>query len=188
MTNCVAGGVRPYHTIMPGFLMRDGAPLMSFGVMGGHMQPQGHVQLVLHTLLRGLNPQAACDAPRWYLGEQDEVALEPAFPEATRSALVARGRAPCCSAARRRFTDSPTGTARVPIRARTVRPSALEKPTQKELEHAKPHHGHAVVARRPWLQQLAQIADRVSVRPLAIAAEPQGVTFANCYLRYIHVI
>jgi gamma-glutamyltranspeptidase/glutathione hydrolase len=89
--NCVAGGVRPYHTIMPGFVMRDGAPLMSFGVMGGHMQPQGHVQLVLHTLLRGMNPQAACDAPRWYLGEQDEVALEPGFPSSTRDALAARG-------------------------------------------------------------------------------------------------
>jgi gamma-glutamyltranspeptidase / glutathione hydrolase len=89
--NCVAGGVRPYHTIMPGFALRDGAPLLSFGVMGGHMQPQGHVQLIQHMLLRGMNPQAACDAPRWYVGEHAEVALEPAFPEATRSALAARG-------------------------------------------------------------------------------------------------
>jgi gamma-glutamyltranspeptidase/glutathione hydrolase len=96
--NCVAGGVRPYHTIMPGFVTRDGAPLLSFGVMGGHMQPQGHVQLVLHMLLRGMNPQAACDAPRWYLGEQDEVALEPAFPAATRSALAARGHSLLASA------------------------------------------------------------------------------------------
>jgi len=75
--NRVSGGARPYHTIMPGFLLRDGRAAMSFGVMGGHMQPQGHVQLVLRTVLHRQNPQTICDAPRWYLGEQSEVALEP---------------------------------------------------------------------------------------------------------------
>jgi gamma-glutamyltranspeptidase/glutathione hydrolase len=78
----VAGGARPYHTIMPGFVTREGAPLMSFGVMGGHMQPQGHVQLVLRIFLHGQNPQAACDAPRWRVTEQSRIALEPGFPPA----------------------------------------------------------------------------------------------------------
>jgi gamma-glutamyltranspeptidase / glutathione hydrolase len=89
--NLVAGGVRPYHTIMPGFATRDGQPLMSFGVMGGHMQPQGHVQLVLRTLLYRQNPQAACDAPRWYLDEHSALALEPEFAPELSASLVARG-------------------------------------------------------------------------------------------------
>jgi gamma-glutamyltranspeptidase/glutathione hydrolase len=89
--NVVAGGVRPYHTIMPGFLTRGGQPAMSFGVMGAHMQPQGHVQVVVRTVVYGQNPQAACDAPRWYVSEHGTVALEPEVPVATRDALSARG-------------------------------------------------------------------------------------------------
>jgi gamma-glutamyltranspeptidase / glutathione hydrolase len=88
--NVVAGGVRPYHTIMPGFLLRQGEAAMSFGVMGGHMQPQGHVQVVLRTVLHRQNPQAVCDAPRWYVGEQSEVALEPELDH-VRDNLRARG-------------------------------------------------------------------------------------------------
>ena len=63
--NVVAPGKRPFHTIIPGFLMRDGQPQMSFGVMGGNMQPQGHLQTLVRMLVHGQNPQAACDAPRW---------------------------------------------------------------------------------------------------------------------------
>lgn len=63
--NVVAGGKRPFHTIIPGFLTKDGAPVMSFGVMGGDMQPQGHLQTVVRMLDYRQQPQAACDAPRW---------------------------------------------------------------------------------------------------------------------------
>jgi gamma-glutamyltranspeptidase/glutathione hydrolase len=64
--NVVAGGKRPFHTIIPGFLCdADGRPRMSFGVMGGNMQPQGHVQTLMRLLSHGQQPQAACDAPRW---------------------------------------------------------------------------------------------------------------------------
>ena len=63
--NVVAGGKRPFHTIIPGFLTRDGAPVMSFGVMGGDMQPQGHLQTVVRMLDYDQQPQAACCAPRW---------------------------------------------------------------------------------------------------------------------------
>jgi gamma-glutamyltranspeptidase/glutathione hydrolase len=63
--NRVGPGKRPFHTIIPGFLMKDGAPQMSFGVMGGDMQPQGHLQTLVRMLDYRQQPQAACDAPRW---------------------------------------------------------------------------------------------------------------------------
>jgi gamma-glutamyltranspeptidase/glutathione hydrolase len=63
--NEVGPGKRPFHTIIPGFLTKGGAPLMSFGVMGGSMQAQGHVQIVSRLADHGQNPQAASDAPRW---------------------------------------------------------------------------------------------------------------------------
>ena len=63
--NLVGPGKRPFHTIIPAFLTQDGAPVMSFGVMGGDMQPQGHMQTVIRMLDYQQNPQAACDAPRW---------------------------------------------------------------------------------------------------------------------------
>jgi gamma-glutamyltranspeptidase/glutathione hydrolase len=63
--NVVAPGKRPFHTIIPGFLTQDGRPRMSFGLMGGNMQPQGHLQTLVRMLVHGQQPQAACDAPRW---------------------------------------------------------------------------------------------------------------------------
>jgi gamma-glutamyltranspeptidase/glutathione hydrolase len=77
--NRVGGAKRPFHTIIPGFLMRDGQPQMSFGVMGGPMQPQGHLQMVLRTVDYGQNPQTAADAPRWRVVQGREVALEHGF-------------------------------------------------------------------------------------------------------------
>lgn len=89
--NAVRGGARPYHTIMPGFVTREAQPVLSFGVMGGHMQPQGHVQLVLRCLLWGENPQRACEAPRWYIHDDDSVALEPGLLESAGDELIGRG-------------------------------------------------------------------------------------------------
>lgn len=63
--NVVEGGKRPFHTIIPGFLSRDGKPVMSFGVMGGDMQPQGHMQTLIRMIDYDQQPQAACCAPRW---------------------------------------------------------------------------------------------------------------------------
>lgn len=63
--NCVGPAKRPFHTIIPAFLTKDGRPVMSFGVMGGDMQPQGHMQTLVRMLDYKQQPQAACDAPRW---------------------------------------------------------------------------------------------------------------------------
>lgn len=89
--NAVRGGKRPFHTIIPGFVTADGGPLMSFGVMGGHMQPQGHVQMMNRIFDFGRNPQAASDAPRWHVCEDFSVALEPGFDPAVASELERRG-------------------------------------------------------------------------------------------------
>jgi len=82
---------RPFHTIIPGFLMRDGQPLAAVGVMGGPMQAQGHVQLTLRMEVWGQDPQTAIDAPRWRVLDGLRVACEAAMPEATRAALSAMG-------------------------------------------------------------------------------------------------
>jgi gamma-glutamyltranspeptidase/glutathione hydrolase len=89
--NCVGGRKRPYHTIMPGFVTRGGKPAAAFGVMGGHMQPQGHVQMMMRMFAHGQNPQTACDAPRWYLSEHSDVGLEPGVGADVASDLAARG-------------------------------------------------------------------------------------------------
>jgi gamma-glutamyltranspeptidase/glutathione hydrolase len=89
--NEAAGGKRPFHTIVPAFLTAGGKPVGPFGVMGAHMQPQGHVQVALNTVDYGFNPQAALDAPRWKFFSGLELALEPGIPESTRHGLADRG-------------------------------------------------------------------------------------------------
>jgi gamma-glutamyltranspeptidase/glutathione hydrolase len=89
--NEYAAAKRPYHTIIPGFLTRAGQPLAAFGVMGGPMQPQGHLQVVVRMMDQGLNPQSAIDAPRWQVMDDGTVMLEPGFPESTVTELAARG-------------------------------------------------------------------------------------------------
>jgi gamma-glutamyltranspeptidase/glutathione hydrolase len=89
--NEVAPRKRPFHTIIPGFLTRDGAPLAAFGVMGGPFQAQGHAQVLLRLLVHGQNPQAAIDAPRWSVESGRIVHVEPGFPEATLARLRTLG-------------------------------------------------------------------------------------------------
>jgi gamma-glutamyltranspeptidase/glutathione hydrolase len=89
--NRVGGGKRPYHTIIPGFVTKDGEPLMSFGVMGGHMQPQGHVQMITRIFDYAQNPQSASDGPRWYLDEDFSLVLESDFASSTADGLRLRG-------------------------------------------------------------------------------------------------
>jgi gamma-glutamyltranspeptidase/glutathione hydrolase len=72
---------RPFHTIMPGFLTYNGQAVGPFGVMGGHMQPQGHVQVIVNTLDYGFNPQTSLDAPRWFWQQGRAVLLEPGVPQ-----------------------------------------------------------------------------------------------------------
>lgn len=89
--NLVAPGKRPFHTIIPAFLTRDGAPQMSFGVMGGNMQPQGHLQTLVRMLDFRQEPQAACDAPRWRFNQGRSINVEATMPAATREGLRALG-------------------------------------------------------------------------------------------------
>ncbi len=89
--NVVAPGKRPFHTIIPAFAHRDGIPELAFGVMGGHMQPQGHIQMVLRIALHGQNPQTAIDAPRWRFDQGRSVALEAGVAPAVVEDLAARG-------------------------------------------------------------------------------------------------
>ena len=100
--NTYAPGKRPFHTIIPAFVTKDGEPWLSFGVMGGDMQPQGHVQILLNLIDFGMNLQEAGDAPRIYhtvpnalTGEPDasgaELFLESGYPPATVRALAQRG-------------------------------------------------------------------------------------------------
>jgi gamma-glutamyltranspeptidase / glutathione hydrolase len=103
--NIYAPGKRPFQTIIPGFATRDGKPWMSFGVMGGDMQPQGQSQIIINRVDYGLDIQAAGDSPRWHhegssqtmgedaagLGPTGVLRLEAGVPEASRRALAELG-------------------------------------------------------------------------------------------------
>ncbi len=89
--NRLEGGKKTYHTIIPGFLTKDDQPVGPFGVMGGFMQPQGHLQVIMNTLDFRLNPQAALDAPRWQWMEDRKVLVEPNFPNHIAQALARKG-------------------------------------------------------------------------------------------------
>jgi gamma-glutamyltranspeptidase/glutathione hydrolase len=100
--NRLAGGKRPFHTIIPAFATREGEPWLAFGVMGGDMQPQGHVQILVNLIDFGMNLQEAGDAPRFYhtgsseptgttMTDGGDLYLESGIPEAVRRDLVRRG-------------------------------------------------------------------------------------------------
>ena len=100
--NTYEPGKRPFHTIIPAFITKDGAPLMSFGVMGGDFQPQGHAQIVMNMVDYGMNVQEAGDAPRWdHSGgsspvtgpstDKGEVHVESGIPYVTVRGLMGRG-------------------------------------------------------------------------------------------------
>jgi gamma-glutamyltranspeptidase/glutathione hydrolase len=89
--NVVAPRKRPFHTIIPGFVTKDGQPLMSFGVMGGSMQAQGHMQVMSRFVDYKQNPQAASDAPRWRIETGRNVDIEWNVPAAVVDELRRRG-------------------------------------------------------------------------------------------------
>ena len=89
--NQVGPAKRPFQTIIPGFVSKDGKPVMSFGVMGGSMQPQGHAQVMVRLADYGQNPQACADGPRYRVVEGLRVNVEPGFPKDTLAELERRG-------------------------------------------------------------------------------------------------
>jgi len=89
--NQVGPNKRPYHTIIPAFVTKSHEPLMSYGVMGGAMQPQGHAQMMIRIFEYKQNPQAANDAPRWQVKDGLDVIVEPEFNKQTVKALIEKG-------------------------------------------------------------------------------------------------
>jgi gamma-glutamyltranspeptidase/glutathione hydrolase len=89
--NRVAPRKRPFHTIIPAFVTRDGAAMMSFGVMGSDMQAQGHVQIMVRLMDYGQNPQAAADAPRWKVLPDKRIIAESHMPAAAVAGLAELG-------------------------------------------------------------------------------------------------
>jgi gamma-glutamyltranspeptidase / glutathione hydrolase len=89
--NRIEPGKRPFHTIIPAMVFKDGALLMSYGVMGGDVQAQGHVQVLVNLIDRGLNLQQAIDAPRVRYISGRGVMMEDALTEPVIGALIARG-------------------------------------------------------------------------------------------------
>ncbi|MES2586888.1 MAG: gamma-glutamyltransferase family protein [Pseudomonadota bacterium] len=89
--NQVAPGKRPFHTIIPAFLTKGNQPTMAFGVMGGNMQPQGHIQFVMRFVDEYLNPQACSDAPRWRIDDVGKLTVESSMPAAVVEGLKSMG-------------------------------------------------------------------------------------------------
>lgn len=89
--NCVGPRKKSYHTIIPGFLTHNGVPVGPFGVMGGFMQPQGQMQVLMNTIDYHLNPQAALDAPRWQWVGGRRIEVEPSVPDHIIDGLRTKG-------------------------------------------------------------------------------------------------
>lgn len=89
--NCIAPGKKPYHTIIPGFLTKEGKAIGPFGVMGGFMQPQGHVQVIMNTVDFHMNPQECLDAPRWQWIKEKYIEVEKGFPSDAVEGLAKMG-------------------------------------------------------------------------------------------------
>lgn len=89
--NCLAPGKKPYHTIIPGFMTKNGTPVGPFGVMGAFMQPQGHIQMILNLTRYAMNPQDALNAPRWQWMRGLRTGIEPAAGQIIIDGLTALG-------------------------------------------------------------------------------------------------
>lgn len=89
--NALEPNKKTYHTIIPAFITKNQQPVGPFGVMGGFMQPQGHLQVAMNLIDFSLNPQAALDAPRWQWVNGKTIHLEPSVPDHIALALARKG-------------------------------------------------------------------------------------------------
>jgi len=89
--NALKGNKKTYHTIIPGFLSKNNMPIGPFGVMGGYMQPQGHLQMMMNSIDFNLNPQSSLDAPRWQWLSEKRFEVETDFPKHLAQGLIDKG-------------------------------------------------------------------------------------------------
>ena len=89
--NYIGPNKKTYHTIIPGFMMKNHNPVGPFGVMGGFMQPQGHLQVVSSMIDFGLNPQESLDRPRFQWTKDLEIEVEPSLDETIVKGLISKG-------------------------------------------------------------------------------------------------
>ncbi|NUU98574.1 gamma-glutamyltransferase [Marinitoga sp. 1154] len=113
---------KPYHTIIPGFITKNNNPIGPFGVMGGYMQPQGHLQVILNMIDKNLNPQAALDAPRWQWLEKKTILIEKDFPSHIAEKLERMGHEIKVS-----LSSGPFGRGQIIIKEKDVYVAGTEK-------------------------------------------------------------
>lgn len=101
--NFLEGGKRTYHTIIPGFITEGGKAVGPFGMMGGFMQPQGHVQMVMNLYNFGLDIQQTLDVPRWQWEKEDRFWMEPAYGQELMEQMRQLGHKVVCSDAHEKF-------------------------------------------------------------------------------------
>ena len=134
--NQVAGGKLPLHSIIPAFLSRDGRPVMAFGVMGGNMQAQGHLQMVLRHVVEGLDPQACADAPRWRIDDAGVLTLESTVAADVVEGLEAMGHRPRVAP----FDSLDFGSAQLAVRLDADRVGSDEPVYMAGSDHRRDGH------------------------------------------------
>ena len=156
--NQVGPAKRPFHTIIPGFVTSGAEPRLCFGLMGGHMQHQGHVQMVRRIFDHGQNPQAASDAPRWHVCPDFSLALERGFDPGAAADLAARGHQVRIEAEIAPFRRRPTYPEDWGWLHRRLRPSqgrAGRRVLKERRSLCKPPPRRARrTARHPWHREL----------------------------------
>ena len=162
--NCIAPGKRPLHTLVPAMVLKEGKPYMSFGVMGAHFQPMGHVYVMSNMFDYGMDAQAALDAPRVFF-EGDALLVEETVPKGGRRPEAAR---------------PSRGNARGPVGRRADRGhGSRERGADRRLRPAQGRHGTGLLRDTPWVSRKQSgapcgCASKAACRAWATATGPSA--------------